>query len=59
MPGRMETMRSAMAPPCGGQHIPLGIGLFPDSYPMLALTSLLGTQWQRPSGVAIDSLVGA
>ena len=59
MPGRMETSRSAMAPPCGGQHIPLGIDLSLDSYPMLAPTSLLGTQWQRPSGVAIDSLVGA
>ena len=59
MPGRMETSRSAMAPPCGGQHIPLGIVLSLDGYPMLAPTSLLGTQWQRSSGVVIDSLVGA
>ena len=58
MPGRMETLRSAMAPPCVGQHIPLGIVLSLDSYPMLAPTSLLGTQWQRSSGVAIDSLGG-
>jgi hypothetical protein len=59
MPGRMETLRSGMVPPRDGQHIPLGIGLSPDSYPMLAPTSLLGTQWQRSSGVAIYSLVGA
>ena len=59
MPGRMETSRSAMVPPCGGQHTPLGIGLSPDSYPMLAPTSLLGTQWQRSIGVAIGSLGGA